>query len=107
MRKTPFKKKFLKRIFKNKQHEKQITKQDIEKIVIDQAQSAKQIKHLAAKIHQNQHKSTVGTNDLTSHMKHFKYTDKKRQKLTNQYRKQQREDPTLSSLKIKSPRPWR
>ena len=33
-------------------------------------------------------------------MKHFNYTDKKRQKLTNQYRKQQREDPTLSSLKI-------
>jgi len=33
-------------------------------------------------------------------MKHFNYTNKKRQKLTNQYRKQQREDPTLSSLKI-------
>ena len=40
MSKTPFKKKFLKRIFKDKQHEEQITKQDIEKIVIDQAQSA-------------------------------------------------------------------
>ena len=99
MRKTPFKKRFLKRFCKDKQHEEQITKQDIEKTVIDQAQSAKQIKYLAAKIQQNQHKATVGTNDLASHMKHFNYTDKKRQKLTNQYRKQQREDPTLSSLK--------
>ena len=38
MNKTPFKKKFLKRIFKDKQHEEQITKQDIEKIVIEQTQ---------------------------------------------------------------------
>ena len=100
MSKTPFKKKLLKRIFKDKQHEEQITKQDIEKIVIEQTQSAKQIKNLAANIQQNQHKATVGTNDLASHMKHFNYTDKKRQKLTNQYRKQQREYPTLSPLKI-------
>ena len=98
MSKTTSKKKFLNRIFKDKQHEEQITKQDIEKIVIDQAQSAKQIKYLAAKIQQNQHKATVGTKDLASHMKHFNYTDKKRQRMTNQYRKQQSKDPTASSL---------
>jgi len=90
----------LKRIFKDKEHEEQITKQDIENIVIAQNQSAKQIKKLADDIQQNQHKTAVGTNDLVSHIKHFKHTEKKRQKLTNQYIKQQREDPTLSPLKI-------
>ena len=89
----------LKRIFKDKEHEEQITKQDIENIVIAQNQSAKQIKKLADDIQQNQHKTAVGTNDLVSHIKHFKHTEKKRQKLTNQYIKQQREDPTISPLR--------
>jgi len=93
-------KKLLKRIFKNKEHDEPTTAHDIEKIVIAQNQSAKQIKKLADDIQQNQHKAAVGTNDLVSHIKHFKHTEKKRQKLTNQYIKQQREDPTLSPLKI-------
>jgi len=93
-------KKLLKRIFKSKEHDDPATAHDIEKIVIEQNQSAKQIKKLADDIQQNQHKAAVGTNDLVSHIKHFKHTEKKRQKLTNQYIKQQREDPTLSPLKI-------
>jgi len=93
-------KKLLKRIFKNKEHDEPTTVHDIEKIVIAQNQSAKQIKKLADDIQQNQHKAAIGTNDLVSHIKHFKHTEKKRQKLTNQYIKQQREDPTLSPLKI-------
>jgi len=93
-------KKLLKRIFKSKEHDEPTTAHDIEKIVIEQNQSAKQIKKLADDIQQNQHKAAVDTNDLVSHIKHFKHTEKKRQKLTNQYIKQQREDPTLSPLKI-------
>ena len=93
-------KKLLKRIFKTKEHDEPTTAHDIEKIVIGQNESAKQIKKLADNIQQNQHKAAVGTNDLVSHIKHFKHTEKKRQKLTNQYIKQQREDPTLSPLKI-------
>jgi len=93
-------KKLLKRIFKTKEHDEPTTAHDIKKIVIEQNQSAKQIKKIADDIQQNQHKAAVGTNDLVSHIKHFKHTEKKRQKLTNQYIKQQREDPTLSPLKI-------
>jgi len=93
-------KKLLKRIFKTKEQDEPTTARDIEKIVIEQNQSAKQIKKIADGIQQNQHKAAVGTNDLVSHIKHFKHTEKKRQKLTNQYIKQQREDPTLSPLKI-------
>jgi len=93
-------KKLLKRIFKTKEHDEPTTAHDIEKIVIAQNQSAKQIKKLADDIQHNQQKAAVGTNDLVSHIKHFKHTEKKRQKLTNQYIKQQREDPTLSPLKI-------
>ena len=93
-------KKLLKRIFKTKEQDEPTTARDIEKIVIEQNQSAKQIKKIADDIQQNQHKATVGANDLVSHIKHFKHTEKKRQKLTNQYIKQQREDPTLSPLKI-------
>ena len=93
-------KKLLKRIFKNKEHDEPITTHDIEKIVIEQNQSAKQIKKLADDIQQNQHKAAVGTKDLVSHIKHFKHVEKKRQKLTNQYIKQQRENPTLSPLNI-------
>ena len=92
--------KLLKRIFKSKEHDEPTTASDIEKIVIKQNQSAKQIKKLADDIQQNQHKAAVGTNDLVSHIKHFKHTEKKRQKLTNRYIKQQRDDPTLSPLKI-------
>jgi len=90
----------LKRIFKTKEQNEPTTARDIEKVVIAQNESAKQIKKLADNIQQNQHKAAVGTNDLVSHIKHFKHTEKKRQKLTNQYIKQQREDPTLSPLKI-------
>jgi len=93
-------KKLLRRIFKTKEQDEPTTAHDIEKIVIAQNQSAKQIKKIADDIQQNQHKAAVGTNDLVSHIKHFKHTEKKRQKLTNQYIKQQREDPTLSPLKI-------
>ena len=93
-------KKLLKRIFKSKEHDEPTTAHDIEKVVIEQNQSAKQIKKLADDIQQNQHKAAVATNDLVSHIKHFKHTEKKRQKLTNQYIKQKREDPTLSPLKI-------
>jgi len=97
--KTP-EKKLLKRIFKHKNTNEPTTAQDIEKIVIEQNHEAKQIKKLADDIHNNQHKAAVGTTDLISHVKHFKHTEKKRQKLTNQYIKQQRTDPTLSPLKI-------
>jgi len=100
MTKKTSKKKLLKRIFKGKEHDEPITTHDIEKIVNEQNQSAKQIKKLADDIQQNQHNAAVGTNDLVSHIKHFKHVEKKRQKLTNQYIKQQRENPTLSPLNI-------
>jgi len=100
MSKKPFKKKLLTRFLIDQQHEQQIQKQDIENVVIEQAQSAKQIKLLATNIQPHQHKPTVDTNDLASHIKHFNYTDQQRQKLTRQYRKQQCENPTLSSLMI-------
>ena len=77
-------KKLLRRIFKTKEQDEPTTAHDIEKIVIAQNQSAKQIKKIADDIQQNQHKAAVGTNDLVSHIKHFKHTEKKRQKLTNQ-----------------------
>jgi len=97
--KTP-EKKLLKRIFKHKDTNEPTTAQDIETIVIEQNHEAKQIKKLADDIHNNQHRAAVGTTDLISHVKHFKHTEKKRQKLTNQYIKQQRTDPTLSPFKI-------
>jgi len=50
MSKTPFKKKLQKRFLNDQQHEQQSKKQDIEKIVIEQGQSAKQIKLLATNI---------------------------------------------------------
>jgi len=42
----------------------------------------------------------VGAHDLVSQLKHLKRIEKQRQKLTNDYIKQQRTDPSLSPLKI-------
>ena len=100
MSKTPFKKKLLTRFLNDQQHEYLIQKQDIENAVFEQAQSAKQTKHLSTNIQTHQHGSTVDTKGKASHIKHFNYTDQQRQKLIKQYTKQQREDPTVSSLKI-------
>ena len=42
----------------------------------------------------------MGAHDLVSQLKHLKRIEKQRQKLTNDYIKQQRTDPSLSPLKI-------
>jgi len=91
---------FIKKLFKNKEPKELTKADDIEQVVLQQHKSAKQIKKLTDDIQHNQHKAAVGTSDLISQLKHLENIEKKRQKLTQQYIKQQREDPTLSPLKI-------
>ena len=100
MTKNSPEKTFIKKIFKNKEPKELTKANDIEQVVLQQHKSAKQIKKLTDDIQHNQHKAAVGTSDLVSQLKHLKNIEKKRQKLTQQYIKQQREDPSLSPLKI-------
>ena len=74
--------------------------EDIQQVVKQEQNTTKHIKELADHIQHNQHKAAVGAHDLVSQLKHLKRIEKQRQKLTNDYIKQQRTDPSLSPLKI-------
>jgi len=74
--------------------------EDIQQVVKQEQNTTKHIKELADHIQHSQHKAAVGAHDLVSQLKHLKRIEKQRQKLTNDYIKQQRTDPSLSPLKI-------
>lgn len=101
MTKTSPEKPLIKRLFENKDVKEPPKANDIEQVVLQQHKSARQIKKkLVDDTRHNQHKAVVGTADLVSQLKHLKHIEKKRQKLANQYIMQQRDDPSLSPLKI-------
>ena len=86
------------RLFKTKEPKEPPKATDIEKVVKEQHPSTTQIRKLANDVQSNQHKAAVGTHDLLSQLKHLKNMEKKRQKMTNEYIRSQRTDPTLSPL---------